>query len=214
MRKIFILMMMALPLLAGAQTTAPMGINVSEKQGTVDWPMVQSDNNLQFAYIYATQGAATQDGRFATNIDQARKTGLRVGAIHVYDRHQSAQDQFENFEAAVKGHAMDLVPVVQVIPDEPYNINIKRVDMLLQLLEKKHGKKPLICTTLEGYQKLFCLERYTAYHVMIITADLKFPASRYTLWQYTSREKIAGIMEYTPAFKLHLTYTEKDILLK
>lgn len=208
MRKIFILLAMALPLLAGAQTTAHQGIRVSENQGTIDWPKVKAENRLDFIYVVAAKGATVVDARCGANIDQARKAGFKVGAFFSYDRHFSAQGQFDNFMAAVKGHSTDLLPVVSIIPDEPYNINIKRVDMLLQLLEKEYRKKPIVYTTMEAYLKLFCLERYASYHVYIANYGLQFPTTRYTLWEYTDREQVSGILEYVPAMKLHPTYFE------
>ena len=127
---------MALPLMAAAQTTAPMGIFVSQNQGTIDWPAVVEQNDLEFAFVMATTGAAVTDERCGTNLEQARKASMPVTAVHLYDRHYSAQGQFDNFQAAVKGHHLDLAPVVYVVPDSPFDINIKRLDMLLQLADQ------------------------------------------------------------------------------
>ena len=211
MRKIFLLLMMALPMLAAAQTTAPMGIYVSQNQGTIDWTTVHDGNDLSFVYVQATKGASVSDDRCATNLQQALKAGCMVGCVHIYDRHFSAQGQMDNFKAAVKGAKISLAPAVYVIPDSPYDINVKRLDMLLQMMEKEYGVKPLIMATQEAYLKYFSKERYAAYHVIIVSNGLKFPDTRYTIWQYTDREKIAGIMEYTPGMKLHTTYCVEDI---
>ena len=193
-------------MVAGAQTTAPMGIFVSQQQGTVDWPTVREQNDLEFVYIMATTGATIVDGRCLTNMVQVQKTGMPLGCVHRYDRHFSAQGQFDNFKATVKGCQMDLAPAVMVVPDNPYDLNVKRLDMLLGMMEKEYGVKPLIMTSQEAYLKYFSLERYGAYHVIIVTDALKFPSTRYTFWQYTDKEKVAGIMDYVPGLKLHLTY--------
>lgn len=214
MRKIIIFLMLSLPLWAAAQTTAPLGIFVSQKQGTVDWPAVREQNDLEFVYIMATTGATITDTRCLTNLVQAQKVGIPLGCVHRYDRHYSAQGQFDNFKSAVKDCHMDLAPVVYVVPDNPYDLNIKRLDMLLQLMEKEYGVKPLIMTSQEAYLKYFNLERYGAYHVVVTGAALKFPATRYTFWQYTDREQVAGIVEYVPGWKLHLTYGLDDVRLK
>ena len=211
MRKFFLFLMVALPMVAGAQTTAPMGIFVSQQQGTVDWPAVREQNDLEFVYIMATTGATIVDSRCLTNMVQAQKTGMPLGCVHRYDRHFSAQGQFDNFKATVKGCQMNLAPAVMVVPDNPYDLNVKRLDMLLGMMEKEYGVKPLIMTSQEAYLKYFSLERYGAYHVIIVTGALKFPSTRYTLWQYTDKEKVAGIMEYVPGLKLHLTYKLADV---
>ena len=211
MRKFFLFLMVALPMMAGAQTTAPMGIFVSQQQGTVDWPAVREQNDLEFVYIMATTGATIVDSRCLTNMVQAQKTGMPLGCVHRYDRHFSAQGQFDNFKATVKGCQMNLAPAVMVVPDNPYDLNVKRLDMLLGMMEKEYGVKPLIMTSQEAYLKYFSLERYGAYHVIIVTGALKFPSTRYTFWQYTDKEKVAGIMEYVPCLKLHLTYKLADV---
>ena len=211
MRKFFLFLRVALPMVAGAQTTAPMGIFVSQQQGTVDWPAVREQNDLEFVYIMATTGATIVDSRCLTNMVQAQKTGMPLGCVHRYDRHFSAQGQFDNFKATVKGCQMNLAPAVMVVPDNPYDLNVKRLDMLLGMMEKEYGVKPLIMTSQEAYLKYFSLERYGAYHVIIVTGALKFPSTRYTFWQYTDKEKVAGIMEYVPGLKLHLTYKLADV---
>lgn len=203
--------MMALPLMTLGQGNALKGIYVSEKQGTIDWPAVKAGNDLSMVYVQATVAATTTDTRCAVNLEQARKAGFKVGAVHVYDRHFSAQGQMEHFQAAVKGKQMDLAPIVCIIPDKPYDINIKRVDMLLNMMEKAYKVKPIIYASAETYLKYFNLERYAGYAVYIVSNQLVFPATRYTLWQYTDREQVKGILEYTPAFKLHPTYTLKDV---
>ena len=199
-------LMMALPFMASAQTTAPLGILVSQDQNTIDWPTVNEGNDLDFVYVMATTGAAITDTRCAFNLTQAHKVGMPVGAVHRYDRHYSAQGQFDNFQAAVRGHHLDLPPVVYVVPDSPFDINVKRLDMLLQLLEQAYGVKPMIMASQQAYLKYFSLERYASYHVLIVSNELKFPATRYTIWQYTDKEKVAGIMDYVPGLKLHPTY--------
>ena len=214
MRKIILTLLVALPIMAAAQTTAPMGILVSQNQGTVDWPAVVEQNDLEFAFVMATTGAAITDPRCGTNLEQAHKAAMPVTAVHLYDRHYSAQGQFDNFQAAVKGHHLDLAPVVYVVPDSPFDINIKRLDMLLQLFEQAYGRKPLIMASQQAYLKYFSLERYASYHVVIVSNGLRFPDTRYSVWQYTDKEKVSGIVEYVPGLKLHPTYKISEISIK
>lgn len=214
MRKILLSLLMALPLMAAAQTTAPMGIFVSQNQGTVDWTAVHDQNDLEYVYIMAATGASVTDQRCSINLEGAVKAGFPVGAVLRYDRHYSAQGQFDNFKAAVKGHHLSLAPAVYVVPDNPYDLNIKRLDMLLQLLEQEYGAKPLLMVSQDAYLKYFSLERYAAYHVITISNGLKFPSIRYTFWQYTDKEKVAGIMEYVPGLKLNPTYRLNNVKIR
>lgn len=217
MRKIFLFLLMALPFFMQAQNVKPVvalkGIDVSAYQKLIDWPRVASNNRLDFAYVRATEGGSMQDSMFKTNIENARKAGLKVGCYHVFSRHSSAQSQFDNFKATTANCNIDLIPVVDIEPDKNFEPNIPRIDRLLQLLEQEYGVKPMIYTTMEMYKKYFNLERYAAYHVFIACYNLKFPDTRYTLWQYTSREKVAGIIGDVDGIKLHPTYKLSDISL-
>ena len=140
-------LMMALPFMASAQTTAPLGILVSQDQNTIDWPTVNEGNDLDFVYVMATTGAAITDTRCAFNLTQAHKVGMPVGAVLRYDRHYSAQGQFDNFQAAVKGHHLDLPPVVYVVPDSPFDIKIMRLTQELLRLDSVPQGKPQKCRT-------------------------------------------------------------------
>ena len=71
MRKILLTLLLALPLMAAAQTTAPYGIYVSQNQGTVDWPAVYEQSDLDFVYVHATTGATITDSRCGTNLSLA-----------------------------------------------------------------------------------------------------------------------------------------------
>ncbi|MCQ2261211.1 MAG: hypothetical protein MJZ77_07475 [Bacteroidales bacterium] len=214
MRKILFALTMLLPLFAAAQTTAPMGILVSQRQGTVDWPTVHEENDLDFVYVMTTFGAAKTDERCGQNIERAFQAGFPVGCVHRYDRHFSAQGQLDNFKAAVKGFHMSLAPAVYVVVDAPYDINVKRFDMLLQLMEEEYGVKPLIMANQEAYLRYFSLERYAGYHVIIVSNGLRFPDTRYSIWEYTDKEKVAGIVEYVPGLKLNPTYKIENLKIK
>lgn len=214
MRKILLTLLLALPLMAAAQTTAPYGIYVSQNQGTVDWPAVYEQSDLDFVYVHATTGATITDSRCGTNLSLAAKAGYPVGAVHRYDRHYSAEGQFANFQAAVKGCEMKLAPAVYVVPDNPYDLKIKRLDVLLQLMEQSYGVKPLIMCTPEAYLKYFSLERYASYHVIIVSNGLQFPTTRYSIWQYTDKEQVPGIIGYVPGLKLHPTYKIDNLKVK
>ena len=51
----------ALVSVASAQTTAPLGILVSQDQNTIDWPTVKDNNDLEFAYIMPTKSVCLSD---------------------------------------------------------------------------------------------------------------------------------------------------------
>jgi GH25 family lysozyme M1 (1,4-beta-N-acetylmuramidase) len=81
-------------------------------------------------------------------------------------------------------------------------------------MEQAYGVKPLIMCSPEAYLKYFNLERYASFHVIIVSNGLKFPATRYSIWQYTDKEQVAGIVQYVPGLKLHPTYKVANIKAK
>ena len=58
------------------------GIDVSNHQGRIDWNKVANDDNVQFVYIKATEGATYVSPTFEQNIREAREAGLKVGFYH------------------------------------------------------------------------------------------------------------------------------------
>ena len=73
------------------------GIDVSNHQGSIDWDKVAKDENVQFVYIKATEGATYVSPTFEQNIQEARKAGMKVGCYHLLRATSHIHDQFRNF---------------------------------------------------------------------------------------------------------------------
>ena len=72
------------------------GVDVSAYQGDIDWKTLASQN-IDFAFIKATEGSNFTDKRFAFNFAEASKTSLRVGAYHFFSFESGGDTQAENF---------------------------------------------------------------------------------------------------------------------
>ena len=57
------------------------GIDVSRWQGVINWKAVKGDN-IDFAYLKATEGTTWVDPKFLDNARNARDAGMPVGAYH------------------------------------------------------------------------------------------------------------------------------------
>jgi GH25 family lysozyme M1 (1,4-beta-N-acetylmuramidase) len=72
---------------AAASAVRPLGIDVSQFQGTIDWAQVKASGR-DFAFIRASHGSL-QDPKFLTNIVAAKAAGVLVSPYHyavpVYD---------------------------------------------------------------------------------------------------------------------------------
>jgi lysozyme len=83
------------------------GVDVSNHQGEIDWIAVAHDD-IEFAYIKATEGGDWVDPWFDRNWQEARSAGIDVGAYHYFTLCQSGSEQAEHFLATVPIHEADL----------------------------------------------------------------------------------------------------------
>jgi GH25 family lysozyme M1 (1,4-beta-N-acetylmuramidase) len=97
--------------------TVRLGIDVSQYQGTIDWPAV-ADSGVEFVFIragyrgYGT-GTVCTDSKFKTNIQGALDAGLKVG-VYFYTQAitvEEAQEEANYVLDLVKGYQLDL-PIV------------------------------------------------------------------------------------------------------
>ena len=89
------------------------GVDVSKYQGEIDWPVL-AEQEISFAFIKATEGNSHVDARFAYNYEEARKTGLRVGAYHFFSFDSGGDTQAENFIRNVEAFEGMLPPVIDL----------------------------------------------------------------------------------------------------
>lgn len=78
------------------------GVDVSNHQGEIDWARVARDD-IEFAYIKATEGGDFVDEWFAENWAGAGEVGLARGAYHFFTLCTPGADQARNF--------LDTVPI-------------------------------------------------------------------------------------------------------
>jgi hypothetical protein len=74
-----------------------------------------ASQDLQFAFIKATEGSSHVDKYFESNFREALQTGLRVGAYHFFSYDSSGATQADNFIATVPKITSMLPPVVIMI---------------------------------------------------------------------------------------------------
>ncbi|MDY5969085.1 MAG: GH25 family lysozyme [Bacteroidales bacterium] len=181
-----------LPLLVVGQTR---GIDVSKYQGTINWTKVAKTKKVSFVYIKATEGASIQDPYYASNVKNARAAGLPVGSYHLYSSRTTAQQQFANFKSIVKKNQQDLIPVLDIEEKYSKDLNMERVDKILELMEKEYGCKPMIYTSESVYFNHFSKKKYEGYQFFIANYR-RYPKANHTLWQYTQTGRISGISGY------------------
>lgn len=176
------------------------GVDVSAYQGEIDWQTLASQN-VEFAFIKATEGSGFTDKRFAYNHSEALKTNLRVGAYHFFSFESGGATQAENFIKTVPKTENMLPPVVDV---EFYgNFSAKNADraaiaseltIMINALYEHYGMHPIIYTAEEEYA-LFIEGGYENNPIWIrgVYSEPQISDGReWTFWQFTNRAKLEG----------------------
>ena len=174
------------------------GVDVSHYQGRIDWPVL-SGQDIQFAYIKATEGSSYTDECFADNWKDARQTGLRVGAYHFFSFDSTGIQQAEHFIETVDAFEEMLPPVVDVEfygkteADPPQAEEVAaQLQVYLDTVEEAYGLKPMIYATYDTWE-LYIKDRFEEYPLWIRDIwhrpDKSVP---WTFWQYTNRGRLRG----------------------
>ena len=171
------------------------GVDVSHYQGEISWEVLAAED-LDFAYIKATEGSSFVDDRFAQNWEESSKTTLYTGAYHSAGATQAA-----HYIATVGELSGRLLPVVDVEyygdkwtnPPEKETV-VKELQDMLSILEEEYGQKPMLYTTYEVYYK-YLAEDFREYPLWIrnvyFSPDVDMRGD-WTMWQYSDTETLNG----------------------
>lgn len=173
------------------------GADVSSYQGDIDWQVLAAQD-IQFAYIKATEGSGYADPQFQRNWTDAHQTNLAVGAYHFFSYDSAGATQAENFINTVPVLANDLPPAVDVefYGDKEKNLPEKgsvkqELQTMLDALEAHYGRKPVIYATEKSY-RLYIMGEFEDYDLWIRSVVTAPRTDSWTFWQYTDRVKLDG----------------------
>lgn len=181
------------------------GIDVSHHNGTVDWPRV-AEQDIDFAWIKATEGSSHVDSRFAANWAESQRAGIATGAYHFMSFESPGADQAHNMIATVPRVAGTLAPVVDLEPYWSRNGHSKGnlppatevraiLDPLLSTLEEHYGIAPVIYTTPSAY-RAYLVDLYPDNPIWFrsVAWPPRVPDGRdWTVWQYSNRDRLDGV---------------------
>jgi lysozyme len=175
------------------------GVDVSNHQGDVDWPLL-AKSNVAFAYMKATEGGDFRDSRFEQNWDGARKVGLPRGAYHFFTQCRSGAEQAANYIAVVPRDPLALPPVIDLEHMGPCHQGnqvisvIDEVTILLSALEAHYGRRPLLYTTQE-FDAAYLQGRLAGetFWVRNMVLPPGFRSDRWLFWQYHNGGTRPGI---------------------
>lgn len=177
-----------------------LGVDVSSYQVNVDFDELKKQD-VEFAYIKATEGSSHVDESFATKWEDAKKAGVLAGAYHYFSYASSGTTQAENFIKTVGSLEGRLIPAVdmELTVEEVYNPPSKEdvvrgLKAFLAVVEEKYGVKPLIYSQKDYWDKYLADDfasyprwaRNVFYPVWMDSGD------NWLVWQYNDRGILNG----------------------
>ena len=176
------------------------GVDVSSYQGTIDWPVLASED-IDFAMIKATEGSGTRDSRFDENWSGAGETDLLVGGYHFMSFDSAGATQAQNVIDTVPEAAGSLPVTVDVefygdyFEHPPTRTRVRGIlDPLLAELEDHYGSPPIIYATPEAYDR-YIRDAYPHNPIWIrsVAVPPRLSDDRdWTFWQYSNRDRLGG----------------------
>lgn len=175
------------------------GVDVSSFQGDIDWKVLSSQD-IDFAYIKATEGSSTVDRCFKENWNNASETSLRIGAYHFFSFESSGKTQAELFCNTVEPVDNMLPPVIDV---EFYgrfhsasDINVSAVKnelrAMIDQLTEHYGIKPVIYVSRESYDGIIG-DDFSDCDLWYRSVYSGIPGNiDWTFWQYSNRHRLQG----------------------
>lgn len=183
------------------------GIDVSHYQGEIHWDVL-AGQDIDFAYVKATEGSSHTDEKFAENYAGARGAGLKTGAYHFFSFDSAGISQAEHFIRMVEAFEGMMAPAVDVEfygnkkenPPDADQVEVQLRDYLNRV-EQAYGMRPVIYATREAWE-LYIKGRFEEYPLWIrdiwrepdmgsTTGEYK-DEKGWTFWQFTNRGRMEG----------------------
>lgn len=194
------------------------GVDVSAYQGEIDWDTLASQD-IDFAFIKATEGSSFTDKRFAFNHVEASRTPLRVGAYHFFSFESGGDTQAAHFIRTVPKTENMLPPVVDLEFYGNFSAAVTKKEAVVSELSKMldalydhYGMHPIIYTAEEEYA-LFIEGGFENNPIWIrgvySTPEIS-DGRQWTFWQYTNRERLDGYNGSERFIDMNVFYGSKE----
>ena len=193
------------------------GVDVSAYQGQVDWDTLSSQD-IDFAYIKATEGSTFKDSCFEYNWKEAGETDLRIGAYHFFSFESSGEKQAANFIDSVDAIPMMLPPVIDVEYYGKYQ-NEDDIDVveiraelrnMINILKEEYGVNPVLYVSEETYNTIVAQE-FSDCDIWYRSVYGKIDGDLdWTFWQYSNRHRLNGYEGEEPFIDMNVFYGTKE----
>jgi len=180
------------------------GTDVSKYQADIDWHTLRR-NGIAFAFIKATEGGDRIDDYFHRNWKAAREAGIARSAYHFFYFCRPAIEQARWFISHVPRDPSALPPVLDMEWNHlspscklrPPAATVRaEMQVFLNALERHYGKRPIIYTTIDFFDKNG-LSHFKDYQFWLRSVaahpDELYGKHPWTFWQYTGTGILPGI---------------------
>lgn len=197
----------------------PVGIDVSEYQGTILWDSVRTveDNfPIRFIFVRATVGKDRPDKKFKENWKVLKNKNFIRGAYHYYRPNENSTEQAALFIKTVALKKGDFPPVLDIeqMPKKQTMAQLKvGIRNWLQLVEKHYGVKPIIYSG-ERFYKDFLKDDFSDYTFWIANYNffVENLKSDWQFWQFTEKGAVTGISGFVDVNIFNGTDSELEAL--
>ena len=197
------------------------GIDVSHYQKNIKWQEIDKQQ-VQFAFIKATEGGDFKDEKFLTNWTEAKRQNIPVGAYHFFTFCKSGAEQAKNFIETVPIDSTSLPPVIDL--EYAGNCDLTKgipellieIQTFAQQLENHFHKKPILYVTSDFYEEVV-MGKFMENPIWLrsIRNEPSLPDGRkWSFWQYENRGDLQGIKIYTDLNVFNGSRKEFEELLK
>lgn len=178
-----------------------LGIDASHHQGTIDWEAVAGDD-IEFAYLKATEGTTYTDPTFAGHREAAGRAGIEVGGYHYFSLCTPGAAQAEHF-ADVLGplrlRRTDLPPAVDLevagscaSPPAAETL-LDEVEAFLDVVEERTGLEPVVYLFPEFEAAYGFADDLADHRQWVRRLGDRPPVRDWWIWQRDDAGTVAGI---------------------
>ncbi len=191
------------------------GIDISHHQSYLNWDTIKSQQ-IDFAFIKATEADDFVDSLFALNWDEMARVGVKRGAYHFFRPTISTSQQIQNFISNVCLEAGDLPPVldIETLDGLPPEIVVRRAQKWVDGIHKHYHIKPIIYSNSTFYNK-YLAGHFEDVTLWIARYNKKMPFLRsgeWAFWQYGNKGKLEGVDGYIDFNVFRGSHEELEIL--
>lgn len=158
---------------------------------------------ISFIYIKATEGKSITNKYYESDIAQARKKKIAVGAYHFFSTTVKGKEQADHFIQQAKLQKGDLPPVLDIEPSDR-QINemggakamFAEIKIWLEMVEKHCGRKPLLYVSQHFINQYLqdAPDFIKEHDVWVARYGVFRPYVHLQYWQLSCDGKVNGIM--------------------